>query len=270
VTHHIPHIPRGIVRPLFALVLSSWMLLGCEEQHQRQAQPPLQQQQQLQQSPFYLSANAVDVMALLPGPPSPGSEQDQGDLQCVLDVQASRTDAQVARARREEDLTIFAFADVLGPQFAAERCPKTAKLFEQVKLDSRVFSGRAKSQWKRLRPYQSDARVRHGALQPETDFSHPSGHSTRGVLMAELLAEVFPDHRQALLDRGRQIGWDRVILGMHYPSDVFAGQTLGNALTPQFLASPKFRTDFAAAAKEMRAAVATSQPVAAARSAAQR
>jgi acid phosphatase (class A) len=250
-----------VIRRLLVLTAAALLLCGCQDLRQKPARaqqtaPPAQTQPTGAAAPVYISSNALDVAALLPGPPSPESEQDRGDLQCVLDVQASRTDQQVARAHGEEDLTVFAFADVLGPGFDAQRCPKTAKLFEQVKVDSRVFSGRAKSLWNRVRPYRADSRVHHIATHPEQDFSHPSGHSTRGVLMAELLAQVFPDRRQALLDRGRQIGWDRVILGMHYPTDVYAGQTLGHALTPKFLASEKFTKDFDEAAKEMRAAVA--------------
>jgi acid phosphatase (class A) len=260
----------GITHSLVALLAlsASSLLWGCQAQQQQAANEPIQQQRsQAQQTPatqpaaaaaaapMYLAPDAVDVAALLPGPPSPGSEQDQGDLQCVLDVQASRTDEQVARARGEEDLTVFAFADVLGPGFNAQACPKTAKLFDQVKFDSRVFSGRAKSLWNRVRPFKADPRVHGAATHPETDFSHPSGHSTRGMLMAELLAQIFPDRRAALIDRGRQIGWDRVILGMHYPTDVFAGQTLGHALTPKFLASEKFNRDFDEARREMRAAL---------------
>ncbi len=255
----------AIVQPLIALVLAN-LLWGCQESRQPAASKAPQHQAQRQQTqspaPVYLAPDAVDVAALLPGPPTTGSEQDQGDLQTVLNVQASRTDEQVARARSEEDLTVFAFADVLGPEFTAARCPMTAKLFDQVKVDSRVFSGRAKGLWNRVRPYKADPRVHHAATHPEQDFSHPSGHSTRGLLMAELLAQIYPDRRAALIDRGRQIGWDRVILGMHYPTDVFAGQTLGHALTPKFLASERFKRDFAAAAKEMRATVPTTLPVA--------
>jgi acid phosphatase (class A) len=252
---------------LTAAAAAALFVSACQDLRHQPAADRAQQSSRYAQTqptaaPVYLPADAVDVAALLPGPPTTGSEQDQGDLRTVLDVQASRTDAQVARARAEEDLTVFAFADVLGPRFTAQACPMTAKLFDQVKVDSRVFSGRAKGLWNRVRPYKADPRVRHAATHPEQDFSHPSGHSTRGVLMAELLAQIFPDRRAALLDRGRQIGWNRVILGMHYPTDVFAGQTLGHALAPKFLASEKFKKDFTVAAKEMRAAVATTQPVA--------
>ena len=67
--------------------------------------------------------------------------------------------------------------------------------------------------------------------------NYPSGHSTRATLYAEVLAEVFPDQRQELLERGREIGWDRVIAGVHYPSDVSAGRVLGHELRRQMLAN---------------------------------
>ena len=51
-----------------------------------------------------------------------------------------------------------------------------------------------------------------------------------------VLAELRPERREALLAQGRQVGVNRVIGGVHYPSDIEAGQKLGARLAQAWLA----------------------------------
>jgi acid phosphatase (class A) len=73
----------------------------------------------------------------------------------------------------------------------------------------------------------------HDAVHPVGEArpvaAYPSGHAIRATVYARLLAENFPEHREALLELGRQIGYGRVMAGAHFPIDVLAGQTLGEA-----------------------------------------
>ena len=48
-----------------------------------------------------------------------------------------------------------------------------------------------------------------------------------------------PGRREAVLERGLQVGFDRVLAGVHWPTDVLAGQKLGEALADQWLADPE-------------------------------
>src|SRR5205814_9113669 len=83
-------------------------------------------------------------------------------------------------------------------------------------------------------------------LYPDPDpkvRSYPSGHATRGTVWAELLAETYPAQREALLARGRQIGFDRIIAGVHYPSDIYAGRCVGHAVTRCLLANVAFHAE---------------------------
>ena len=83
-----------------------------------------------------------------------------------------------------------------------------------------------KKKWKRLRPPLADERI-HPCVPLETTFSYPSGHATIGAFWATILAEMFPADRDIILARGTQIGFDRLIAGMHWPSDVIAGAKAG-------------------------------------------
>jgi acid phosphatase (class A) len=125
-------------------------------------------------------------------------------------------------------------------------------LFQAVRTNISAPINAVKSHWKRTRPYEMDPKLTFG--RPETSFGYPSGHSSRGTVQALLLAELFPDKREAILNIGREIGWDRVLIGKHFPTDIYAGRVLGQAIVRELLASPAFQKDLAAARAELEAA----------------
>ena len=135
--------------------------------------------------------------------------------------------------------------------------PKLEKLMETVKTNISQVINTPKEHWKRSRPYANDPELALG--KPEASFSYPSGHSTRGTMQSLILAEVFPERRAAILDFGRTIGWDRVIIGKHYPTDVNAGRVLGQAIFRELMKSPAFQRDLAAAKAEVQALHAESK-----------
>ena len=152
----------------------------------------------------------------------------------------------------DASLSIFLFAPAIGPFFQPGKLPKTEALFKKVKADITDAINTPKDHWKRQRPYQMDEHLWLG--QPEKSFGYPSGHSTRGTVQALLLAELFPARKEAILAIGRDIGWDRVLIGKHFPTDIYAGRVLGQAIVRELLASPAFQHDLAEAKEEAQAA----------------
>jgi len=51
-----------------------------------------------------------------------------------------------------------------------------------------------------------------------------------------------PERRERLIQVGRQGGYARVYCGMHYPSDVIAGERLAKAITADIIASPEWQS----------------------------
>jgi hypothetical protein len=195
-----------------------------------------------QQAPFVSPAD-FDFEALLGNPPADDSTTHRREVEQMLAIQASRTSEQEQRCKSEEKVTPFVFAEILGPWFNAKELPLTAALFREVTVQTTDISDVPKKKWSRVRPPLADPRI-HPCVVLEHTGSYPSGHATRGVVWAILLAEIFPDEKQQLLDRGKLIGQDRVIGGMHYPSDVAAGQKLGAEIAKKFLANPAFLAEF--------------------------
>jgi undecaprenyl-diphosphatase len=57
-------------------------------------------------------------------------------------------------------------------------------------------------------------------------FSFPSGHATASLAVALAYAMVFPLWAGPLLLLALLVGFSRIRLGVHYPSDVLVGQLL--------------------------------------------
>jgi hypothetical protein len=218
--------------------------------------------------PVYVQPQDIDWASILPGPPADDSPEHQAEVATLLHWQAKRTSEEAARCKSEEEVNAFVFSEVLGDWFNARSLPLTADLMNQAYIDAKAASNGAKKKWNRVRPPLADARI-HPCVALEKTASYPSGHATRGVMWATILSEIFPEHREALMARGRLIGEDRVIAGMHYPSDVEAGQKLGAAIAEKMLQSRDFKDELDRVKEECMAAahpsaVPSSQPAAAA------
>lgn len=203
-------------------------------------------------TPTYLDPAQVDV-TFLGNPPADGSAQTKAEIEQLLQLQATRTPEQVARAASEAKLKPEAFAGILGSWFTKENAPATFALLAAAKDDTKLVSKKAKQLWKRPRPPLQDARIQP-AVELEKTTSYPSGHSTLGTVWSLVLAEIVPDKATDLQARGREIGDDRLLAGVHFPTDVEAGRKLGAAIVKQFQASPAFQAEVAKAKAEIAAA----------------
>ncbi len=192
----------------------------------------------------YLAPGHPDGLALLPPPPEAGSAEAAADLATVRAACKARTPDEEVRAKREESLSVNLFAPVIGQAFQFDKLPKTAALLKEVQGEIGGVVDVPKNHWKRLRPFQVDKELLFG--RPERGFSYPSGHSTGSTVYALVLADIFPEKREAILAEGREIGWDRVLVGKHFPTDIQAGRVLGQAIFHELEASPAFQHDILA------------------------
>jgi undecaprenyl-diphosphatase len=80
------------------------------------------------------------------------------------------------------------------------------------------------------RPRPRVATLRSYAPAPPDQFSFPSGHTITAFAGAVSLMHFYPEAAPLLLLVAGSIAASRVLLGMHYPSDVIAGATIGTCL----------------------------------------
>ncbi len=67
------------------------------------------------------------------------------------------------------------------------------------------------------------------------DPGFPSAHAALAFMMATLLSFWFPRYRVIFYFAAGFIGWTRIYLGLHYPTDVIGGALLGFACTSLFI-----------------------------------
>jgi undecaprenyl-diphosphatase len=82
----------------------------------------------------------------------------------------------------------------------------------------------------RPRPFQ----VRQDVLmsgKPLDYFSFPSGHTLHAVAFSGVALAYYPILTGLLIPFTLMVGMSRVILGLHYPSDVIAGALIGASIS---------------------------------------
>lgn len=200
----------------------------------------------------YLAAGKPDAAALLPPPPLPESAEQAADLAEVQAVYHSADSATQAAAHAEKKFSVFNFTDAAGPFLVESNLPKTAAFFEKIQSDAAAVTDLGKDFFKRPRPYVTDPSLANGKL--EKSYGYPSGHSTESMVLALVLADLLPDKHDAIIAHARQIGWHRVQIARHYPTDIYAGRTLALAIVKQFKKSDSYEEDFAAVKAELAAA----------------
>lgn len=198
------------------------------------------------------NAPVVDLTALLPPPPATGSPAARRDLQGVLDMQARRTSAEITAAQADRLHSVFRFADVFGAAFTPQQLPRTTAFFARVVAYDKGEVTAVKAFWHHPRPVLVSHAVHPLSQEQPDDWSYPSGHSTLGYTEAVLLANMVPERRAAIFVRADLYAHHRVVMGVHYPSDVEAGRLAGTVLGGRLLDDPAWQADYAAARAELR------------------
>lgn len=82
---------------------------------------------------------------------------------------------------------------------------------------------------RRPRPSACDLRIR-AWVAPLDEFSFPSGHTLHAVAFSVVAVAHYPVLAWVLVPFAASVAVSRVVLGLHYPSDVLAAIGIGGAL----------------------------------------
>ncbi|GAA0584404.1 phosphatase PAP2 family protein [Rhizomicrobium electricum] len=197
---------------------------------------------------------ATPPAQLLPSPPTDGSAAQKRELDEIHQAQQGMTDAdfdQAAADDKTEDASVF--NGVVGIDL--KTLPKTWALLATVRNEEKTAAKIAKNTFLRNRPWVLDPALKTCTRGDAPRSSYPSGHSTMAYSMAVILAAMIPEKAPAILDRAKAYAENRIVCGVHYRSDIVAGQVLGTTVAEELLTVGAFQADFKLAQMELRTAL---------------
>lgn len=202
--------------------------------------------------------NTVSYESVLANPPVEGSVEDDADRQIVEALQKVTADRRQS-ATLDGEYVYPRFDDAFGRPVERATSPTLIRMLNRALRDVSATTFAAKEHFQRPRPYQrfqlqhlcGDSKPPAPEPHPTMGSSYPSGHSAYGWATAMVLARVAPDRAEALMARAAEYAQSRLVCGMHFPSDVAAGQTIAAAVIAHLDASPEFQADLARARQEL-------------------
>ncbi len=202
----------------------------------------------------FTTAQQVDLTHILPPPPANDSAQTQRELREVLDMQQKRTPEMASQAKADAEENVWVYSNVMGPKFNAKALPAVSAFFDRIVATEAAVVDPAKDFWKRPRPHMLDSRI-EPIVKRSSSGSWPSGHTTLGTLMGITLANMVPEKRAAIMTRAWQYGDNRVVAGIHYPSDIEMGRIAGSVISQQLSQQQDFQQQYRQARDELRQAL---------------
>ena len=196
-----------------------------------------------------------DASRLLPPPPAAGSAAAKAEVAELHAIAASSSAELVEKARHDDgDEKPDLFNAALG--FDVTTLPATNKVLTEVAEEEEADSKSAKAYFHRDRPWIVDSSIRTcvAAKPGPAANSYPSGHTSLGFAMGVVLASLVPEKSQIILARAAEFGEHRLVCGVHFRSDIVAGQEFGTVLALRLMQKPAFKADMEAARAELRAA----------------
>ncbi|MBN9216995.1 MAG: phosphatase PAP2 family protein [Mesorhizobium sp.] len=199
----------------------------------------------------FVTNKDIDLTMILPPPPANDSAETKAELGEVLTLQVTRTPEMVASAVADAEENVWRFADVMGPNFTKDKLPKFSAFFDRVVETEGAVVDPAKDVWKRPRPHQLSDLVKP-AVKLSSSGSWPSGHATVGTMMGIILADMVPEKRAEIMARAAAYAHNRVVGGIHYPSDVEMGKISGSVIAAVLFNRDDFKAEYEVAKAELR------------------
>lgn len=199
-----------------------------------------------------LAAYPLTTVFELAPPPSPGSPADHDDYAELHRWQQVRSQAECSTANSQSWMEIDSF---FGPEtgiLTESQMSAVNDLLNEVKETVEAEAKPLKEQYARERPYVADHTILPCISKPQGATSYPSSHAAMGIVLGKVLADLLPGDRAEIEAQAIQIGTNRVLGGVHHPSDVKAGQELGEEIYTALQSNPKFSADFNKAKRVLR------------------
>jgi acid phosphatase (class A) len=185
---------------------------------------------------FSTQAAAVPVLtpnqirAVIGTYPAEGSQAEAKDDQILLDWQRKRTPEQCAAAGLQSDSSLRKF---FGKALSSREITYLNIRLLKVPAVSGANVLIAKRTFDRQRPYERNSEIKP-CIKLGGESSYPSGHATSAYLYGRVLSKIYPKRAKLFMQLADQAALNRVLGGVHHPSDVEAGKKLADHLAKKF------------------------------------
>ena len=191
-----------------------------------------------------------DASCFLPAPPGDNDARFASDS-CMYEW--GKTYRGTLRADTAISYFLRRFSSAINQNLTPETHPQLTQLLLSAMNSGNKSIQKAKKRFARHRPYHhfgEGTPIPHDEY-PDDFTSYPSGHAVRAWMAAMTLTAVSPEHADAIMKIGYEIGQSRVILGFHYQSDVDAARLAASATFARLCAEKSFHEAIEKAQKEL-------------------
>ncbi|HNW45358.1 MAG TPA: phosphatase PAP2 family protein [Elusimicrobiales bacterium] len=190
---------------------------------------------------YYVQAEQFKTVEFAP-PPAPDSDAQKADLAAVLDWQARRTAADCARANVTAVADYEYFLGAKSP-FPSPLPAEVKKTFDRLGADLDGAVTNMKERYRRSRVYKTYPGRAEPCVKKSWGYSYPSGHTIFSRVFANVLTDIIPARRDEFFATADGIASDRLIGGVHYPTDLAAGKVFADRFHAELLKSEAYLKD---------------------------
>ena len=174
----------------------------------------------------------------------PGPAETRAELRSLADL-ISHNDSEIQQqiAFWDAGAPSYRWIDLINARWLAGATtpPYPHRMYAyvaQAMYDATVATWESKYFYNRDRPSELDHKLPTAVTVPDSP-SYPSEHAATAQAAATVLAYFLPAEAQSLQKMAEQAGWSRVLAGVQYPSDYYAGLALGKTIGERVIAKAK-------------------------------
>ena len=173
--------------------------------------------------------------------PPPTPSETQAELRALADL-IDHNDAQAAAqiAYWDAGAPQYRWMDLISNRLLAGTATTAYphRVYAYVSMamyDATIAAWESKYYYQRLRPSEMNHKLPTAVDVPNSP-SYPSEHAAAAQAAATVLAYFLPNEAQAFQTMADQAGWSRVLAGVQFPSDYYAGADLGRRVAERVIA----------------------------------
>lgn len=165
-------------------------------------------------------------------PPEIKSREEKSEVRSLLkSLESSENNQEFIKLADEDIVNLFmSFCQENGLYFDKE-------YYKNLSSQLRKLILKLKYRFNRPRPRQTYDSINIKDYKSSKTPSYPSGHAIQSHTIANMLSKSYPNFDKSLKILADRISFARVQQGVHYPSDIIAGEEVANIIDP-YISNP--------------------------------